>query len=155
MFLARVGGLANSATRQKGTLYHTRLQFPPPRSPMLGTEQSLKIRAMVLAAVPRPILLFPPSFINGAPAPSFIARVVAFISCVIPHSNTRRWAPSHACVGEVGENIRAAVRGAFGISDGAPFQLLDADGHNVVLGHASVVDGDKYTHALNPSTATR
>ena len=52
------------------------------------------------------------------------------------------------CPGESGDNIREAVRGAFGLSVSSTFAVRDMNDCNIVMGYPSVVDHGRYRLVL-------
>ena len=80
-----------------------------------------------------------PSRGHGAAAQQTTAKVVSVVSAETGEAQNFR-----LCAGEHGDNVRAAVRGAFGVPESSSMAVRDQAGVNIVLGFPSVVEGGKY-----------
>eukprot|EP00659_Diplonema_papillatum_P004520 gene4520-7001_t len=58
------------------------------------------------------------------------------------------------CAGESGDDVRAAVRGAFGLPFDMPFTVRDGFGCNIVLGFPSVLHGATYQLHRRPTAGS-
>ena len=129
------------------TPLHAAVSPPQQRAHLYAQQPAPAAGAVVVAGVapstPRaagpPGALVPHAAPASPPASANLAKVVTVV-----HADTGEAQAFRLCPGEVGDNVRAAIRGAFGVPDGTAFTIRDAGGVNVVLGYPSVQEGGRY-----------
>lgn len=77
----------------------------------------------------------------GAAYPAKESAYGKTVAVVAPNGQTEMF---RIAVGESGDNIREAIRGAFALGPSCSFTLRDPQGCNVVLGFPSLADGSRY-----------
>eukprot|EP01064_Diplonema_japonicum_P021462 TRINITY_DN3100_c0_g1_i1.p1 TRINITY_DN3100_c0_g1~~TRINITY_DN3100_c0_g1_i1.p1 ORF type:complete len:490 (+),score=109.31 TRINITY_DN3100_c0_g1_i1:39-1508(+) len=79
---------------------------------------------------------------------SQLAKIVTIVSGETGEEQNFR-----LCAGESGENVRAAITGAFGLPPSETFSIRDATGCNIIIGFPSVVDSGRYELVKRSTTA--